>query len=210
VSAYPTSATPIHPPRRPSSRPGGFLADGAVDAAREQFEVNFVSPLRMARAFAPVLAKNGGGAIINVLSVSSWMNSPRLATYGASKSAEWALTTAFASSLRNRAPRSSRCMPASSTRTSPAISTRRRVRPKRSRGRRLRHSSEAKVRCWLTRSPERSTEVYPRIPRPISKAPLRSADTTSSQTTQEASISTSDFPGKDAASLARDDGPTSV
>ena len=53
------------------ARPGGFLADGAVEAAREQFEVNFVGPLRMARAFAPVLAKNGGGAIINVLSVTS-------------------------------------------------------------------------------------------------------------------------------------------
>jgi NAD(P)-dependent dehydrogenase (short-subunit alcohol dehydrogenase family) len=53
------------------ARPGGFLADGAVEAAREQFEVNFVGPLRMARAFAPVLAKNGGGAIINVLSVAS-------------------------------------------------------------------------------------------------------------------------------------------
>src|SRR5271163_1622384 len=74
------------------ARPGGFLADGAVEAARDQFEVNFVGPLRMARAFAPVLAKNGGGAIINVLSVASWMNGPRLATYGASKSAEWALT----------------------------------------------------------------------------------------------------------------------
>ena len=44
------------------AKPGGFLADGAVEAAREQFEVNFVGPLRMARAFAPVLAKNGGGA----------------------------------------------------------------------------------------------------------------------------------------------------
>ena len=74
------------------ARPGGFLADGAVEAAREQFEVNFVGPLRMARAFAPVLAKNGGGAIINVLSVASWMNGPTLATYGASKSAAWALT----------------------------------------------------------------------------------------------------------------------
>ena len=62
------------------ARPGGFLADGAVEAAREQFEVNFVGPLRMARAFAPVLAKNGGGAIINVLSVTSWMNGPTLAT----------------------------------------------------------------------------------------------------------------------------------
>ena len=58
------------------ARPGGFLADGAVEAAREQFEVNFVGPLRMARAFAPVLAKNGGGAIINVLSIASWMNGP--------------------------------------------------------------------------------------------------------------------------------------
>src|SRR5580700_3644067 len=74
------------------ARPGGFLADEAVEAAREQFEVNFVGPLRMSRAFAPVLAKNGGGAIINVLSVASWMNGPRLATYGASKSAAWALT----------------------------------------------------------------------------------------------------------------------
>ena len=74
------------------ARPGGFLADGAVEAAHEQFEVNFVGPLRMARAFAPVLAKNGGGAIINVLSVASWMNGPTLATYAASKSAAWALT----------------------------------------------------------------------------------------------------------------------
>jgi NAD(P)-dependent dehydrogenase (short-subunit alcohol dehydrogenase family) len=74
------------------ARPGGFLADGAVEAAREQFEVNFLGPMRMARAFAPVLAKNGGGALINVLSVSSWINGPMLATYGASKSAAWALT----------------------------------------------------------------------------------------------------------------------
>jgi NAD(P)-dependent dehydrogenase (short-subunit alcohol dehydrogenase family) len=74
------------------ARPGGFLADGAVDTAREQLEVNFVGPLRMARAFAPILAKNGGGAVINVLSVASWMNGPMLATYGASKSAAWALT----------------------------------------------------------------------------------------------------------------------
>ena len=74
------------------ARPGGFFADGAIEAAREQFEVNFVGPLRMARAFAPILAKNGGGAIINVLSVASWMNGPMLATYGASKSAAWALT----------------------------------------------------------------------------------------------------------------------
>jgi NAD(P)-dependent dehydrogenase (short-subunit alcohol dehydrogenase family) len=72
--------------------PGGFLADGAVEAAREHLEVNFLGPMRMARAFAPVLKANGGGALINVLSVGSWINGPMLATYAASKSAAWALT----------------------------------------------------------------------------------------------------------------------
>jgi NAD(P)-dependent dehydrogenase (short-subunit alcohol dehydrogenase family) len=87
------------------ARPGGFLADGAVEAAREQFEVNFVGPMRMARAFAPVLAKNGGGAIINVLSVASWMNGPTLATYGVSKSAAWALTNGLRIELAGQGTR---------------------------------------------------------------------------------------------------------
>ncbi len=84
------------------ARPGGFLADGAIEAAREQFETNFVGPLRLARAFAPVLAKNGGGAILNVLSVASWMSGPFLATYGASKSAAWALTNGLRIELADK------------------------------------------------------------------------------------------------------------
>jgi NAD(P)-dependent dehydrogenase (short-subunit alcohol dehydrogenase family) len=87
------------------ARPGGFLAEGAVEAAREQFEVNFVGSLRMARAFAPVLARNGGGAIVNVLSVASWMNGPMLATYGASKSAAWALTNGLRIELAGQGTR---------------------------------------------------------------------------------------------------------
>ncbi len=71
---------------------GAFMDDGAIEAAREHFEVNVVGPIRVARAFAPVLAKNGGGAIVNVLSVASWINSPLLATYGASKAAAWGFT----------------------------------------------------------------------------------------------------------------------
>ena len=39
-----------------------------------------------------MLAASGVGAILNVLSVASWINSPMLAMYGASKSAAWALT----------------------------------------------------------------------------------------------------------------------
>lgn len=72
--------------------PGGYLADGALDAARRQFETNFFGVWRLSAAFAPVLAANGGGAILNVLSVASWINSPLLGGYGTTKAAAWALT----------------------------------------------------------------------------------------------------------------------
>jgi NAD(P)-dependent dehydrogenase (short-subunit alcohol dehydrogenase family) len=79
---------------------GGFLADHAEDAARAQMETNFFGPLRMSRAFAPVLAANGGGAIVNVLSIASWISSPLLATYAATKAAAWSLTNALRHELR--------------------------------------------------------------------------------------------------------------
>ncbi len=81
------------------ARIGAFLAERAIEDSREHFEVNVIGPLRMARAFAPVLAKNGGGAMLNVLSVASWINGPLLATYGASKSAAWALTNGLRTEL---------------------------------------------------------------------------------------------------------------
>lgn len=79
---------------------GGFLAEGSVESARAQLETNFFGPLRVAQAFAPVLSANGGGALLNVLSVASWINSPMLAVYGASKSAAWALTNGLRHELR--------------------------------------------------------------------------------------------------------------
>lgn len=79
---------------------GPFLAPDAVEDARAQMEVNYFGPLRMARAFAPVLARNGGGAIINVLSVASWVTTPRLATYAATKSAAWSLTNGLRTELQ--------------------------------------------------------------------------------------------------------------
>jgi NAD(P)-dependent dehydrogenase (short-subunit alcohol dehydrogenase family) len=46
----------------------------------------------MCRAFAAVLAGNGGGAIVNMLSVTSFYTNPFDASYGASKVAAWSLT----------------------------------------------------------------------------------------------------------------------
>ena len=74
------------------SRQASFLAEGSTDAARAEFETNFFGPLALSQAMAPALAANGGGAIVNVLSVLSWLNLSGAATYSASKSAAWSLT----------------------------------------------------------------------------------------------------------------------
>jgi NAD(P)-dependent dehydrogenase (short-subunit alcohol dehydrogenase family) len=79
---------------------GGFLADTELGSTRLQLETNFFGPMRMAQAFAPVLARNGGGALLNVLSIASWINRPLLGVYGASKSAAWALTNGLRHELR--------------------------------------------------------------------------------------------------------------
>jgi len=69
-----------------------ILAGDSEGALRAEMEVNVFGMLRMIRAFAPVLAKNGGGAIANMLSVVSWFVFPFNATYGASKHAALAVT----------------------------------------------------------------------------------------------------------------------
>lgn len=77
------------------ARLGGFLAPDSEEVARFHFETNFFGVLRMSKAFAPTLAANGGGAMLNVLSVASWLNRGQLAAYAASKSAAWSLTNSL-------------------------------------------------------------------------------------------------------------------
>jgi NAD(P)-dependent dehydrogenase (short-subunit alcohol dehydrogenase family) len=69
-----------------------FINAPGLDAARAEMEVNYFGTLSMCRAFAPVLAANGGGAIVNMLSVTSFYTNLIDASYGASKAAEWSLT----------------------------------------------------------------------------------------------------------------------
>ncbi|MBK6323975.1 SDR family oxidoreductase [Candidatus Aalborgicola defluviihabitans] len=77
------------------AQPGGFLAPDSDAVSRRIFETNFFGVLNMSKAFAPVLKANGGGALLNVLSVASWVNGGELAAYSASKSAAWSLTNAL-------------------------------------------------------------------------------------------------------------------
>lgn len=68
------------------------LVDGDLDAIRLELDTHFYGPLHTIRAFAPVIAGNGGGAILNVLSVLSWVHLPDYGAYSAAKAAAWALT----------------------------------------------------------------------------------------------------------------------
>jgi NAD(P)-dependent dehydrogenase (short-subunit alcohol dehydrogenase family) len=87
------------------AQPGGFLAEDSDAVARRIFETNFFGVLHMSKAFAPVLKANGGGALLNVLSVASWLNAGDLAAYSASKSAAWSLTNALRHELAGQKTR---------------------------------------------------------------------------------------------------------
>jgi NAD(P)-dependent dehydrogenase (short-subunit alcohol dehydrogenase family) len=78
----------------------GFLGADSIEAARAELETNYFGPLLVSRAFAPILARNRGGAIINVLSALSWVSFPSSATYSASKAAAWSLTNGLRNELR--------------------------------------------------------------------------------------------------------------
>ena len=71
------------------------LAEAALEEGRREFETNVFGTLAMSRAFAPVLGSNGGGAMVNVLSVLSWFSVPAGALYCASKAAAWSLTNSL-------------------------------------------------------------------------------------------------------------------
>ncbi|HTT54305.1 MAG TPA: SDR family oxidoreductase [Streptosporangiaceae bacterium] len=73
-----------------------------LSAARLEMETNYFGTLAMCRAFAPVLKANGGGAIVNMLSVTSFYSNPLDASYGASKAAAWSLTNGVRTELHHQ------------------------------------------------------------------------------------------------------------
>lgn len=79
-----------------------FLTAPSLDEARSTIETNYLGTLAMSRAFAPILKRNSGGALVNILSVLSWFASPQLGPYSASKAAELALTEAIRIELRSQ------------------------------------------------------------------------------------------------------------
>ncbi len=79
-----------------------MLGDTSDEALRQEMEVNVHGLLAMIRSFAPVLARNGGGAIANMLSIASWFVYPFNGTYCASKHAALAVSDAARIQLKSQ------------------------------------------------------------------------------------------------------------
>lgn len=71
---------------------GQRLVSGDLAEIRREMETHYFGTLAVTRGFAPVLARNGGGAILNVLSVISWLAYDGVGAYSAAKAAAWGLT----------------------------------------------------------------------------------------------------------------------
>jgi NAD(P)-dependent dehydrogenase (short-subunit alcohol dehydrogenase family) len=81
-------------------RAGGLLKPDAIETINALMETNVYGMLRMMQSFAPILAANGGGAFVNVLSAASWFNSGAMSAYAISKTAAWSLTNGLRNELR--------------------------------------------------------------------------------------------------------------
>jgi NAD(P)-dependent dehydrogenase (short-subunit alcohol dehydrogenase family) len=79
---------------------GRSLLESPADEIRSVFEVNLFGPLNIVRAFAPVIERNGGGHILNMHSVLSWISFG--GAYPASKAALWSVSNGLRLELLGR------------------------------------------------------------------------------------------------------------
>ncbi|MEV6415666.1 SDR family oxidoreductase [Kribbella sp. NPDC051718] len=94
------------------ARDVSILVNNAGESARENitttsdnsmwrvFDVNVFGLLRVSQEFAPILAANGGGTLVNILSVQSW--TAGAGVYGASKAAAWSITNSLRVALADQ------------------------------------------------------------------------------------------------------------
>jgi NAD(P)-dependent dehydrogenase (short-subunit alcohol dehydrogenase family) len=81
---------------------GAQLLTGSTVDVRLEMETHYFGTLSVTRAFTPIIEANGGGAILNVLSVLSWAHVPAFGAYSAAKAASWAMTDAIRQELAPR------------------------------------------------------------------------------------------------------------
>ncbi len=91
---------------------GGFVTRPDQAGIRQEMDVNYYGVLNLCQAFAPVLARNGGGGIVNVLSILAIAATPVVGSYCASKFAALALTRCLAAELAAQGTRVLAAIPA--------------------------------------------------------------------------------------------------
>ncbi len=79
-----------------------FIASPDMSGAREEMEINYFALLNLTRHFAPILKKNGGGVLVNIGSVASYINFPAVGTYSASKAAVHSLNQGVRAELASQ------------------------------------------------------------------------------------------------------------
>ncbi|TWJ17581.1 SDR family oxidoreductase [Geobacter argillaceus] len=79
-----------------------FMGPTGMESAHEEMEVNFFGTLAMCRAFAPIIAARGDGAIVNISSIIGLVNLPLNGTYCASKAAGHSLLQGVRAELAPR------------------------------------------------------------------------------------------------------------
>jgi NAD(P)-dependent dehydrogenase (short-subunit alcohol dehydrogenase family) len=81
---------------------GGLFVGNSIETAQWEMNTNYFGTLSMVRAFAPILKSNGGGAIVNILSVVAVANAPVFSSYSASKAALNSLTQGIRAELASQ------------------------------------------------------------------------------------------------------------
>jgi len=85
----------------------GVLSFGDVFSSplqqwQQTFDVNTYGTLRLTQKFSPVIEQNGGGQIINILTLLSLASMPGMAAYNASKAAAWSINLSLRASLAGK------------------------------------------------------------------------------------------------------------
>jgi NAD(P)-dependent dehydrogenase (short-subunit alcohol dehydrogenase family) len=77
----------------------GIVSAPDLEAAKAEMDVNYFGMAAMCRAFAPILKQQGGGAIVNILSLLGKVNLPFSGSYSASKAAAISMTQSVRAEL---------------------------------------------------------------------------------------------------------------
>jgi NAD(P)-dependent dehydrogenase (short-subunit alcohol dehydrogenase family) len=81
------------------SSTGSPLLRGSLSDIRLEMDTHYFGSLLVTRAFYPQLAESPQSAVLNVLSVLSWLSFPAMGAYCAAKSAAWSMTNALRQEL---------------------------------------------------------------------------------------------------------------